>query len=129
LFTVERVKYLRQNVQLVVIVLGCVGQFHSNVEFLVLIESQARCERSLELLREKSLYDEDVVELHTRDAAQALPLNLQLGRIALAVFRDKHVAAHLEVQRPHVRLVAVLLNRSLAITRGFSPPPVRKSRS
>jgi hypothetical protein len=75
--------------------------------------------RGLELLREMILYDEHVVGLHTRDAARALSLNLQLRRAALAVLCDKHVVSHLEVRRPHVRLVVVLLNSSVAITRSF----------
>jgi hypothetical protein len=112
LFIVARVEYLRHNVQLLIIVLG-----RSDVEFLILIESQACCLQGLQLLRESILHDEHGVGLHTRDAAQALPLHLQLGRNALAVFRDQNVVAHLEVRRPHVRLVVVFLNSSLAIMR------------
>jgi hypothetical protein len=53
------------------------------------------------------------------DAARALPLNLHLRRNALAVPRYKHVVAHLEFRRSHVRLVVVLLYSSFAITRSF----------
>jgi hypothetical protein len=60
-----------------------------------------------------------VVGLHTRDAARALPLHLQILRSALAVFLDKHVASNLKVRRLHVRLVVVLLNRSFVIASRF----------
>jgi hypothetical protein len=36
-----------------VVVLGGLGQLRSDIEFLVLIESQARCVCGLELLREQ----------------------------------------------------------------------------
>jgi hypothetical protein len=75
--------------------------------------------RGLEPFSKLILYVEHVVGLHTLDAARSLPLNLQLRRTALAVIRYKHVVAHLEVRRPHVRLVVVLLNSSFTITRGF----------
>jgi hypothetical protein len=77
-----------------VVVLGGLGQLRSDIEFPVLIESQASCRRGLQLLREQILYDEHVVGLHTRDAARALPLDLKLRRTALAVLRYKHVDSH-----------------------------------
>jgi hypothetical protein len=119
IFIVVRVEYLRHNVQLLVVMIGGEGQLRSDVELLVLIESQARWVQGLELLREQIFHDERVVELHTRNAARALPLYLQLGRTAPAVFRHKHVVSHFRVRRPHVRLVVVLLNSSFAITRIF----------
>jgi hypothetical protein len=73
--------------------------------------------RGLELLIGQILYDENEVRLHTRDAARAVLLDLQLRRTALAVFRIKHIVSHLEVRRPHVRLVVMILNCSFAITR------------
>jgi hypothetical protein len=84
----------------------------------------------LQPLREQICHDERVVGLDTRDAARALPLDLQLGHTALALFRDKqvvsqlevrrpHVDSILEVRRPHVHLVVVHLNSSFAIRRSF----------
>jgi hypothetical protein len=75
LFIVSRVEYLRHNVQLVVVVLGGLGQLRCDVEFLILIESQARYMLGLKVLREQIIYDKHVVRLHTRDAAWALPLH------------------------------------------------------
>jgi hypothetical protein len=63
--------------------------------------------------------EKDVVGLRARDAARARSLHLQLGRTALAMFRDKHVVSHLKVRRPLVRLVVVILNSSLALTNSF----------
>jgi Integrase zinc binding domain len=44
---------------------------------------------------------------------------LYIGLSRDGKYQYKHVVAHLEVRRPHVRLVVALLNRSFAITRGF----------
>jgi hypothetical protein len=110
------VEYLRHKKQLVVVVLGGLGQICSDIEFLVLIELQARFLRGLELLRGQILHDKDVVGHHIREAARALLINLQLRRIALAVLCDQHVVFHLKVRRSHVRFVVMLLNSSLAIT-------------
>jgi hypothetical protein len=102
-----------------VVVLSGLGQLGSDVEILVRIESQACCVRGLELFREYILYDQHVVGLHTRDEARAIPLNLKLGHTALAMLRYKHVVSHLEVRGPHMRLVVMLLNSSIAITRSI----------
>jgi hypothetical protein len=99
--------------------LGGLGQLRCEVEFLILIESQACWVRSLQLPREHILHNIYIVGLHTRDAARALPLLLKLGRTSHAVFRDKHVVSHLKVWRTHVRLVVVFLNSSFAITRSL----------
>jgi hypothetical protein len=66
-----------------IVVRGGLGQFRRDVEFLILIESQACCVRGLELLSEQILHNEHVAGLHTHDAARALPLNLQLGHTDL----------------------------------------------
>jgi hypothetical protein len=120
LFIVARVEYLRHYVELMVVVLGGLGQLRSDIEFLFHIESQACYMRGLELLREHILRDEHVVGLHTRDAARVLPLDLQLGHTALALLRDKHVVTYLEVRKPHVRLVDMLLKSSLRKRVAFS---------
>jgi hypothetical protein len=57
----KSVKHLLHNVQLIVVVLGDLGQFRCDVESLILNESQARHVRGLELLREKILHDEHIV--------------------------------------------------------------------
>jgi hypothetical protein len=88
LFIVARVEYLRHDAGLMVVVLSGLGQLRSDVEFLVLIESQTLCMRGLELFHEQILNDEHVIGLYTRDAARTLPLDLQLGHTSLAVFRD-----------------------------------------
>jgi hypothetical protein len=119
LFTVARVECRRHNIQLVVVVLGGLGQLRCDVGFLVLIKSQARCVCILKVLREHILHDKHIVELNTRDAAQALPFDLQLGRTALAVLLDKQVVSHFKVRRLHMRLVIVLQISSFPITRSF----------
>jgi hypothetical protein len=105
LFIVARTEYIRHDLQLMVVELGGLGQLRSNFEFLILRESEARCMCGIKLLREQILHDKHIVGLHTRDAARAIPIHLQLGRTALAVFRDKHEVAHLEFLRKHMRLV------------------------
>jgi hypothetical protein len=50
LFIVTCVEYLRHDIELMVVVLSGLGQLRSVIEFLVLVESQACCERGLELL-------------------------------------------------------------------------------
>jgi hypothetical protein len=64
LFIVARVENLRHYVQLMVVVLGGLGQLRSDIEFLVVIESKACCMCSLELLREQcyALAKDDVIE-------------------------------------------------------------------
>jgi hypothetical protein len=119
LFIIARVEYLRHDVELMFFVLSRLSQLRSDIYFLVLVESQACCVPGLEIFRKKILYDERVVGLQTGDAARVLPLDLQLRRTALEVFRYKYVVLHLEVRRPHVHLVVVLLNSSFAITRIF----------
>jgi hypothetical protein len=52
LFIVARVEYLRHDVELMDVVLSVLFQLRSDVEFLVLIESQACRVLGLELLRE-----------------------------------------------------------------------------
>jgi hypothetical protein len=79
LFIVARVDFLLNNIQLVIVVLGGLGQHRNDVEFLVLIESQARCVRDLQLLREQILDGKNIIRLHTRDATWALRLHLDLG--------------------------------------------------
>jgi hypothetical protein len=49
---VARVENLLHDVELMVVVLGGLGQLRSDVEFLVRIESQASCVRGFELFRE-----------------------------------------------------------------------------
>jgi hypothetical protein len=105
LFIVACVEYLIHDAQVMVVVLGGLGQLRSDIGFLVLIESQVCCVCGFQQLREQILHDEHEVEIHTRDAARALSLNLQLGQTALEVFHEKHVVFHLEVRRPHVRPV------------------------
>jgi hypothetical protein len=72
-----------------VVVLGALGQLLCDVEFLILIKSQARFVRSLDLLREKILHDKYKIGIQTRATARALLLQLQLGRTDLAVFCDQ----------------------------------------
>jgi hypothetical protein len=103
----------------VVFVLGGLGQLRSDVEFLTLKICQARCVPGLELHREQILHYEHAVGLHTRDAARARPLIMQLRRTTLAVFHDKHVVSHFEVRRLHMHLVVVFPISSFAITRSF----------
>jgi hypothetical protein len=119
LLIVARAEYLRHDVQLMVVMLGGPGQLRCDVEFLILIESQACCVRGFQPLCEQILHDKHTVGLHTRDAARALTLHLQLGRTALAMFRDKYVVARLEGWRRYVRLVVVLRNSGFAITGAF----------
>jgi UTP:GlnB (protein PII) uridylyltransferase len=52
LFILARVENLQHDVELMVVVLGGLGQLCSDIEFLVLIESQACCEREFENFRE-----------------------------------------------------------------------------
>jgi hypothetical protein len=108
LFIGTRAEYLRNDVQLMVVMLGGLGQLRCDVEFLVLIESQACCVGDLQLPREQILHDKHIVGLQSRDAARALPLHMQHGQTTLAVFRDKYIVSHLEVRRTHVRLIVVL---------------------
>jgi hypothetical protein len=98
-----------------VVMLGGLGHIDNEVEFLILKKSKASCVRSLQLLRDRILHDKRIVRHHTRDAPRALPLHLQLGRAALAMFRVKHVVFYLEVRRSHVFLFVVLLSRSFEI--------------
>jgi hypothetical protein len=119
LFIVTRAEYCRHDVQLMVVMLSGLGQFCCDVEFLILIESQACCARGIQHFREKILHDKHIVRLHSRDAVRDLPLYLQLESTAFAVFRDKHVVSHLDVWRTHVRLFVVRLNSSFAITRSL----------
>jgi hypothetical protein len=49
---VARAEYHRHDIQLVGVMLGVLGQLRSDIEFLVLIESQACRVHGLELLRE-----------------------------------------------------------------------------
>jgi hypothetical protein len=107
----------KRSVQLVVVALGGLGQLRCDVEFIFLIELQARCVHGFELFREQILHDKHIVGLHSRDAARALLLRLKPGCSALAVFRDKHVVSKLKGLRSHVHLAVVLLNSSYAITR------------
>jgi hypothetical protein len=58
LFIVARVEYPRHYVELMVVMLGDLGQIRSDIEFLVVIESQACCMCGLELLREQIFNDE-----------------------------------------------------------------------
>jgi hypothetical protein len=89
LFIVTCAEYLRYDSQLMVVVLGALGQLLCDVEFLILIKSQARFVRSLDLLREKILHDKYKIGIQTRATARALLLQLQLGRTDLAVFCDQ----------------------------------------
>jgi hypothetical protein len=116
---VARAECLQHDVELMVVMHGGLSQLRSDLEFLILVESQVYCVRGLKLLREKILHDKHMVRLHTRDAARALPIHVQLGRTALAVFRDKHVVAHMELWRTNVHLVVILLNSSFSIMRGI----------
>jgi hypothetical protein len=52
LFIVARVENLRHDVEMMVVVLGGLGQLRSDIEFLVLIESQACGMRGIELFDE-----------------------------------------------------------------------------
>jgi hypothetical protein len=52
LLIVARVENLRHDLELMVFVLSGLGQLRSDIEFLVLIESQACCVRGLEIFRE-----------------------------------------------------------------------------
>jgi hypothetical protein len=103
----------------VVFVLGGFSQLRCELKFLIPIEYQVRCVRGLELLRDQIFHDEHVIKLHTRDPARAFPLDLKLEHTTLALFHDKHLVSHLEVLPPHVRLVVMILNSSLAMTRSF----------
>jgi hypothetical protein len=78
LFIEERAEYLGHDVMLMVVMLRGLGQLRCDVEFLIMIESQAWFVRDLQLLREKKLYGKHLVGLHTRDAARALPSTYNL---------------------------------------------------
>jgi hypothetical protein len=74
LLIVARVEYSRDGVQLTVVALGELSLLRCDVEFLILIESQTRCMRGLELFCEQTLHDKYIVGLHTLDAARPFHL-------------------------------------------------------
>jgi hypothetical protein len=65
LFIVARAEYFRRDVQLMAVMLGVLSLLRGNVEFLILIESQARCVLGLKLLCEKILHVKHIVGFHT----------------------------------------------------------------
>jgi hypothetical protein len=107
LFIVARAKYLRNDVQRMVVVLGGLGKLRSDIEFLILIESQACCVLGLQFLREQILHHIHIDGFYTHDAARALPLHLQLTRTTLPFFCDRNEVSNLKVWRRQSYLVVL----------------------
>jgi hypothetical protein len=61
LFIVARAEYLRHDVQLMVVMLGGLGQLRCDIEFLILMQSQACCMRGIQLLHKQIILERHIV--------------------------------------------------------------------